>query len=93
MNYALNEHMKAYTLPRKYFIPFAQFSRNLNVFTTFKCLGTKFHESNFIVSQDINCRKKNKHKGKQVQRKENYEILAVLGFTQCRMIITYRQCG
>lgn len=65
MNYAANEHMKAYTLPPKYFIRFVQFSQNLNVFTTFRCLGIKIHERNFIVSRDINCRKTNKHKCKQ----------------------------
>jgi hypothetical protein len=57
--------MKAYMLPRKYFTRFVQFSQNLNVFTTFKRLGIIFHESSFIASRDINCRKTNKHKVKQ----------------------------
>jgi hypothetical protein len=72
MSYAVNEHMKAYMLPRKYFIRFVQFSQNLNVFAIFKCLGIKLHESNFIVSRDINCRKANKPKGKQCAMKGKF---------------------
>jgi len=59
MKYALNEHIKPYTLPHKYFILFVQFSQNLNVFMLFKCLGIKFHEISLcleilIVERRIN---------------------------------------
>jgi len=59
-------------LPRKYFVRFVQFSQNMKVFTAFKCLRIKFHERNFIVSRHINCRKTNKHKGKQGAMKGNF---------------------